>query len=282
MLLRLAPLPHGESWSFEPKWDGFRALAVVDARTRLLSRRGSDLTRLCPAISSLGADLSETVLDGELVAFRDGQPSFEALQAVMRRGDTASVAFLAFDLLWLRGTSLFQEPYQHRREALEALMLPDPAYVSPRFDDGETLFAQTRDQGYEGVVAKRRTSVYRCGERSDAWIKAKHWHEGEFVIGGWSPPYRDHGWGLLVGEADEEGDLRFRGRVEWGITLTDREELEGTLAPLSSHISPFVDHRERVDDVYVSPSVSVEIRYLEVTTSGVLRHATFRQIGGRW
>ena len=131
-------------------------------------------------------------------------------------------------------------------------------------------------------MANHRNSVYRCGERSGAWIKTKHWREGEFVIGGWSPPYRDHGWGLLVGEVEEDGELPFRGRVEWGINPTDREELLRTLAPLTRAVSPFVDRRYRADDLYVSPSVTAEIRYLEVTTSGVLRHATFRQIGGRW
>ena len=80
---------------------------------------------------------------------------------------------------------------------------------------------------------------------------------------------------------DQDGDLRFRGRIEWGITLTDREQLERTLGPLTSPVSPFVDRRERADDVYASPSETVEIRYLEVTASDVLRHATFRQIGGR-
>ena len=281
MLLRSGELPVGGQWSYEPKWDGFRALAVADGSTRLLSRRGNDLTYMCAAIDSLGAAVPDTVLDGELVAFSDGHPSFGALEGVMRREQPASVAFLAFDVLWLGGVSLVDKTYEERRAALEALSLPDPAYVSPRFDDGEALFRKTLEQGYEGVVAKRRTSIYRCGERTSAWVKTKHWREGEFVIGGWSPPYGDHGWGLLVGERDGDA-LRFRGRVEFGFAPGLKEQIASQLASQQRPRSPFVNRRGRTGDVYVEPVSTAEVRYLELTASGFLRHATFRQLGGRW
>ena len=209
MLPRLGPLPTGERWSFEPKWDGFRALAFVDGRARLVSRRGNDLTHLCPQVASLtSAGLGDAVLDGEIVALRDGRPSFEALQARMREGSSEAVALLAFDVLWLRGESLVDHPYEARRDLLEGLELPDPAYVSPRFDDGEALFHRTREQGFEGVVAKRRSSLYRSGERTSAWTKAKHWQEDEFGIGGWSPPRGDHGWGSWSGSSSTMVDWR--------------------------------------------------------------------------
>jgi bifunctional non-homologous end joining protein LigD len=279
MLLRSGELPVGGQWSYEPKWDGFRALAVADGSTRLLSRRGNDLTYMCEEINSLGTAVPDSVLDGELVAFRDGQASFEALQGVMRREEPASVAFLAFDVLWLRGVSLVDQTYDERREALEGLDLPEPAYVSPRFDDGEALFNETLEQGYEGVVAKRRTSIYRCGERTSAWVKTKHWREGEFVMGGWSPPHGDHGWGLLVGE--RHGDaLRFRGRVEFGFAPGQKEHVATQLASLRRSSSPFADRRARAGDVYVEPVSSAEVRYRDLTSSGILRHATFRQLGG--
>ena len=282
MLLRLGPLPTGDAWSYEPKWDGFRALAITDGRTRLVSRRGNDLTHLCPEVASFGEGHADTVLDGELVAFVDGQPSFEALQVVMRKRTPASVAFLAFDALWIDGRSLLDETYNRRREALETLNLNDPVYLSPRFDDGEALFERTREQGYEGVVAKRRTSLYRCGERTSAWVKTKHWRTGEFVIGGWSEPYGDHGWGMLVGEPDESSSLRFRGRVEFGFAPGEREDLAKALAAIEVDASPFADRAAHVGDTFVEPVMLAEIRYLEVTTSGVLRHAVFRQLGGRW
>jgi bifunctional non-homologous end joining protein LigD len=141
------------------------------------------------------------------------------------------------------------------------------------------LFEQTKAQGYEGVIAKRRTSIYRCGERSPNWIKTEHWLEGEFVIGGWSPPRKDHGWGLLVGEPDERGTLAFRGRVELGITVADREELEAMLSVRRAVADPFAGVRGHPDNHYVEPDLTVGIRYLEVTSGGLLRHAVFRQLG---
>jgi bifunctional non-homologous end joining protein LigD len=102
------------------------------------------------------------------------------------------------------------------------------------------------------------------------------------VIGGWSPSRKDHGWGLLVGELDEAGGLSFRGRVEYGFAPGDREDLERIFLPLERSASCFIDARTHHDDVYVEPSLTAEIRYLEQTSAGLLRHATFRQLGGRW
>jgi bifunctional non-homologous end joining protein LigD len=285
MLATLGPLRVGEDWSFEPKWDGFRALCFVDrGRVSLVSRRGNDLTRLCPAVSILAeAEIGPAVLDGEIVAFRNGEQSFEALQRVMRRPDgVEDVAFLPFDLLWLAGRSLQRVPYEERRGELEDMPFQAPVALSPRFDDGQALFEQTFRQGYEGVVAKRRRSMYRSGVRTRDWIKTKHWVVEEFLIGGWSPPRHEHGWGLLVGEMDEQGMLRYRGRVEFGITADVRAAFEEQLAPLVRETSAFADRVHEPDAVFVEAKVLAEIRYLERTSGGLLRLAAFRQVGGRW
>ena len=92
----------------------------------------------------------------------------------------------------------------------------------------------------------------------------------------------DHGWGLLVGELDETGGLTFRGRVEYGFAPGDREDLERLLFPLQRSGSCFTDTRLNHDDVFVEPSLTAEIRYLEQTSAALLRHASFRQLGGRW
>jgi bifunctional non-homologous end joining protein LigD len=284
MLATLGPLPLADGWSFEPKWDGFRALCFVDrGRVSLVSRRGHDLTRLCPGVSVLAGRAEPAVFDGEIVAFRNGEQSFEALQGVMRRRiGVEDVAFLAFDLLWLSGRSLQRVPYDERRAELEALQLEAPVALSPRFDDGEALFEQTLRQGYEGVVAKRRRSMYHPGVRTRDWIKTKHWKVAEFLIGGWSPARHQHGWGLLVGEVDERGVLRYRGRVEFGITPEVRLVFEDRLASLVRRTSPFAERIREPDAVFVEPNVPAEIRYLERTSGGWLRHAAFRQLGGRW
>jgi bifunctional non-homologous end joining protein LigD len=284
MLATLGPLPVGDGWSFEPKWDGFRALCFINrGRVSLVSRRGHDLTRLCPGVPVLAGTSEPAVLDGEIVAFRNGEQSFEALQGVMReRVGVEDVAFLAFDLLWLGGRSLQRVPYEERRDELEALQFVAPVALSPRFDDGQALFEQTLRQGYEGVVAKRRRSMYHPGVRTRDWIKTKHWKVAEFLIGGWSPPRHQHGWGLLVGEIDERRVLRYRGQVEFGISADIRAAFEDQLALLLRRTSPFTARLHEPDAVFVEPKVLAEIRYLERTSGGLLRHAAFRQLGGRW
>jgi bifunctional non-homologous end joining protein LigD len=285
MLSTLAPLPSGEKWSFEPKWDGFRGMCfVTDGSVRLISRLGNDLTRLCPGVLiQANSHIGPAVLDGEIVAFRDGQQSFEALQGVLRRqGAVDDVAFLVFDLLWLRGKSLLAVPYVRRRAQLESLVFEPPLSVSPRFEDGEALFDETLRQGYEGVVAKRRRSMYRPGIRTRDWIKTKHWKVEEFLIGGWAPPRPRHGWGLLVGEPDDTGAVRYLGRVEFGVTEDLIAGLQERLRPLVRRSSAFVEQIREPDATHVEAYLPVEIRYLERTSHGLLRQAAFRQLGGRW
>ena len=135
------PLPKGDGWSYEPKWDGFRGMAFVDGTERVLSRRGNDLTYLCPVVEQLRTlELDPAVFDGEIVALRDGVHSFEGLQSAMRRRSSESVAFIVFDVLWLRGTSLVDRPYVERRAVLEEFEFPDGISLTPRFDDGDALF----------------------------------------------------------------------------------------------------------------------------------------------
>lgn len=123
--------------------------------------------------------------------------------------------------------------------------------------------------------------MYHPGARTRDWIKTKHWVVQEFVIGGWSPPRQRHGWRLLIGEIDEPGVLRYRGRMEFGITADVRAAFEEQLAPLARRTSPFAERLHEPDAVSVAPKVPAEIRYLERTSGGLLRHAAFRQLGGR-
>jgi bifunctional non-homologous end joining protein LigD len=172
MLLRSArELPSGDDWAFEPKWDGFRCLAHLGEDTRLLSRRGNDLLPFVTELRRLhrGVPLP-VVLDSELVAVRSGRPSFDALHGRVFGGrppdpDTP-VVLVVFDLLVLGGHQVTSLPYERRRRILEGLGIEGPgmqltvAYPAP---EGPALFAATKAQGLEGVVAKRLGSPYRPG-----------------------------------------------------------------------------------------------------------------------
>jgi bifunctional non-homologous end joining protein LigD len=146
-------------------------LCFIDrGRASLISRHGNDLTRLCPGVS---ADRISHPRCSTVRSWRSGVGA--ELRGAPRRDAPSGVddvTFL-FDLLWLRGRSLQRTPYTERREELEALPFQAPVALSPRFDDGQALFEQTLRQGYEGVVAKRRRSMYHPGVRTRDWIKTK-------------------------------------------------------------------------------------------------------------
>jgi len=203
MLARPGKLPErDDGWSYEVKWDGVRALAYVrPGRLRLESRTLRDISDSYPEVRGLIRDLGmrEALLDGEIVAFDEGgRPSFERLQRRMNVTSESQIRRLAkevpavyaiFDLLHLDGESLLDRPYTERRAALEALGLGDVAWRVPAAHrgDGARLAAVTREQGLEGIVAKRLDSRYEPGRRSGAWLKIKHTQRQELVIGGWLP-----------------------------------------------------------------------------------------------
>jgi bifunctional non-homologous end joining protein LigD len=172
MLARSAPLPTGSGWSFEPKWDGFRALVSTVDGLRVRSRRGWDMTDVVPELGELPAGL---LLDGELVAWRGKDPYFPAVGRRVLNGDRSiPLTYVVFDLLAHDGADLMEPPYSERRSRLESLDLEGRAWTTtPVFDDGAALFAAICEQGLEGVVAKRRSSRYRPGDRGH-WIKQKN------------------------------------------------------------------------------------------------------------
>lgn len=171
MLARPDTLPRGD-YSYEVKWDGFRAIASTEHGLQVRSRRGWPMADRLPELAGLPTGL---VLDGELVAFGvDGRPSFPLLGLRVLHGrDTIPVTLIVFDVLRVEGADAMCLPYAERRALLEALDLHGPAWRTPEaFADGEALLQATTLHGLEGVVAKQREERYRPGERG--WIKTKN------------------------------------------------------------------------------------------------------------
>ncbi len=287
-----AEAPRGEGWSFELKWDGIRAIGYVDGgRIRLLSRNGNDVTRRYPELRRLGETLGarEVVLDGEIVAFDEsGRPSFELLQRRMHVESEATIRRLAreipvtyvlFDLLWLDGRSTMTLPYTERRARLCELALNGESWQTPpnEVGDGGTTIEVSRRFGLEGVVAKRVDGRYEAGRRSRGWLKVKNRLRQEFVVGGWQPGEKGRTGSigsLLVGYYD--GDrLRFAGKVGSGLTGDAISELERRFEEHGRADSPFAGGRIPKGARFVEPTVVVEVRFSEWTSSGNVRHPTF-------
>ena len=294
MLATVGPLPADDAaFAYEIKWDGVRALASLsEGRVHLESRRLVDITPRYPELWPLAEAVGRpALLDGEVVAFDEaGRPSFGELQHrmhvtdprdVRRRMDRWPVSFMVFDLLWLDDHSTMDLPYAERRRLLEGLGLDHPCWSVPRNHRGQgaELLAASRAQGLEGIVAKRLASVYEPGRRSRAWVKVKAKPRQDVVVGGWIPGSGNRAGrigAVLAGYYDEEGRLRFAGRVGSGFTERMLEELGTALAPLERPTSPFADKVPYKEARFVEPRLVAEVEFGEWTAADTMRHPVFK------
>jgi bifunctional non-homologous end joining protein LigD len=294
MLARLSMLPNDEAeWAFEVKWDGVRAITRSQpGRISFLSRNGNDVTAAYPELRALNNALGshEAILDGEIVAFDErGLPSFQALQPRMHlRGKTAihrvahikPVTYVLFDLLWLDGHSLAGLPYAERRARLRALNLEGERWRTPDFQVGEgtSFLAATKEQGLEGVVAKRLDSPYTPGGRGGSWLKVKNVQRQELVIGGWTEGKgsRSQSIGALHLGIYENGALRYAGKLGTGFDANELERLAGLLGPLARNDSPFTGPQPPKGAHFVKPKLVCEVEFTEWTRAGTLRHPSYK------
>ncbi len=284
-------LPRGKDWTYEVKWDGYRVLAVKTAGgARLISRNQKDLTTDYRSIANvIGAlPVAEALLDGEIVALdADGRPSFQALQH--RRTGALALVYYAFDVLEIEGQSLMRNSLDERRRRLKALLQGSALLLSDVLPGSpERIEEEIRKLRLEGVVAKRRDSVYVPGERSDGWVKVKFSPRQEFVIGGYRPNAANFE-SILVAYF-ENRTLNFAGQVRAGFTPHMRAEVMRRIGDHAVVRCPFINLPNStgrshwgegitVEDMkglrWVKPTVVVEIGFVEWTTEQLLRHSSF-------
>jgi bifunctional non-homologous end joining protein LigD len=219
----------------------------------------------------------------------EGKPSFERLQArmhlasdsaVRRRMKDIPVTYVAFDLLWLDGHSTCELAYEERRHLLEQLELDGPCWRTPAYHrgDGGALLAASKEQGLEGIVAKRLDSPYEPGRRSGAWVKVKNVFRQEFVVGGYTPGEggRSASIGALAVGYHRDGELAYAGKVGTGFTQSMLATLKRELEPLRRDTSPFDGRQPPRGTLFVEPRLVAEIEFREWTASGTLRAPSFK------
>jgi bifunctional non-homologous end joining protein LigD len=285
-------LPEGPEWIYEIKWDGYRALASKHGeKVRLFSLKNRDLAAAFPAIvEAVGTVNAHTVLmDGEIVAVNaKGQPSFQALQNRASLGRGWHLVYYAFDLLSLEGEDLRRSTLEHRREKLRRILAGSAVRYSTELPGSPRAVARTvKRAGLEGIVAKRKDSVYAAGTRSPAWQKVKLDQSQEFVIGGYNPEGGSFS-SLLLGYY-EGNNLIFAGKVRQGFNPSLRALLLKHLARLRVKRCPFVNlpsskrghfgEGVTAEDMpklhWVRPELVANVAFTEWTNYGLLRHATF-------
>jgi bifunctional non-homologous end joining protein LigD len=274
----------------EIKLDGYRAIAVKSGdNVALFSRKGKPLNKQFPYIVEALADLAAgTVVDGELVAINEsGRPDFNLLQNF--HSAASRIQYFVFDLLYLKGRDLTRLPLVERRALLNSLPIRDKRIKIVDFVEASSaeLLVAVRQQGLEGIIGKRKDSLYESGKRTGAWIKHRLNSGQELVIGGYVPG--THGLDAIIVGFYRGKDLIYVARVRNGFVPASRRQLFDKLRSLVSPECPFVSlpekHRSRwgegltADDmkkcVWLRPELVAQIEFLEWTESGHLRHSKF-------
>ncbi len=294
---------------YEPKYDGIRAIALVEPakprpRVRFWSRLGNEKSAQFPelvdALARWARNLKEpVVLDGEIVALdaQDRPAGFQRLQNrihVTVPGYRSSkpilspreqpTALIVFDLLRENGDDLRPLSLIQRRKRLEQLFAKHKLTSSAiRLSeqvagDGRGLFKRAQEEGWEGLLVKAAQSPYRDGKRSPEWRKLKLQNEEEFVVGGWTEPKgaRSYFGSLILGTYDDGGRLVHAGDVGTGYSGAELERLWKLLKPLEISQSPFHAKPKTLGRPHwVKPKLVAQVRFTEWTDDGRLRHPTY-------
>lgn len=277
MLATLAEnITNDDRYLYEVKWDGYRIAAFVKkGKVQLISRGGKNYTNKYPlVVDALRSFKHDVIFDGEMVVFdEEGKPNFNGVQ--LYNGHNTPISYYVFDVLYIDGYDVRKLPLTTRKNILQLLVKGNKIIkFSDSFDDGEGLYALMLEKGWEGVVAKRKESVYIENDRSNNWLKFPVKKIDEFVIGGWAESDKARSFRSILFGAYDNGKLTWLGRSGGGFK---EEEMPGILKQLNAHEinnSPFVN---KVLDTkgalihWVKPALVANFEYSEMTESGRIR-----------
>jgi bifunctional non-homologous end joining protein LigD len=272
-------VPTGNAWLHEVKYDGYRALvSVAKGKARVFTRTGLDWTDKFPGVAEAAAKLpvKTALIDGEIVAFKDGQPDFSTLKDAI--GANGAMTMFAFDLLERDGEDLTSLSNLDRKARLQPLIGEGDEAL--RYSDhvigaGEKLFETMCREGLEGIVSKRADAPY-LGKRTKAWLKVKCIRRQEFVIVGWLPSDKKRGFrSLLLGVNGPDGYV-YAGKVGTGFDQALMDELRQKLDALAAETPTVEAPKAAVRGArWVEPKLVAEVAFAETTPDGVLRHSSF-------
>jgi len=286
----LATLSEGfadnEGWLYEPKYDGYRAIAhIQNGKVQMDSRNGNSFVRkYAPLVKELRAVTDDVVLDGEVVIEdRKGVSNFQMLQNfdTTREG---TLKYYVFDILYLNGHSLLDMPLADRKELLRAFFkeytfenIKESEFVQ---GGGEALFKKITAKGYEGIIAKDAQGTYRPGRRSEGWLKIKTANMQEVIICGYTKPQnsRKYFGSLMLGIYDQ-GRLRYAGNCGTGFTETSLKDLYERMQEYVVKKCPFAEkpvlRGRKSNPTWLSPHLVCNVKFQHWTREGLMRVPVF-------
>ncbi len=293
MLATLVDKPFDkEGWMFEVKWDGYRALGFLNkGQVSLRSRNDKSFDeKFYPVVDALKKWKINAVVDGEVVVVNDdGISNFGDLQNWRSEAD-GHLFYYVFDLLWINGRNLTGLPLTERRAVLEQNLPKDGIIrLSTSFESsGLDFFEAAKNMGLEGIMAKKKDSLYTSGNRTKDWLKIKANKRQEMVIGGYTKNTDSSKLfsALLVG-VYENGKLRYTGKVGTGFNDKMQKEM---LAAFKKYIiknppfdetpdinkpSRFRPNPPKATATWLRPELVCEVSFTEMTSDGIMRHPSF-------
>jgi bifunctional non-homologous end joining protein LigD len=281
-------------WLYEIKWDGYRAIAVIDKKgAELISRNNLPFDKYYPINRLLKEWQINAVIDGEILVLNDkGISDFGALQNWRSEAD-GNLVYYIFDILWYEGKNLMDLPLKQRQAILTAILPTNDDRIrqSKVFDTGGIEFFNAAERiGLEGIIAKKTSSVYTSDLRSKEWLKIKVHRRQEVIIAGFT---KNAGTSksfsaLVLALYDDKGELRYAGKVGTGFSDKLQKEMMEQFKPLITDKSPFevepdVDKPSRfrpqrlgAKPTWLKPELICEVAFAEVTGDGVFRQASFK------
>lgn len=280
--------PPGDDWLLEIKFDGYRAVTRIErGHVKIYTRAGNDWTRKWKDIAACARHLpvEQAWIDGEVVAIDEtGAVNFQLLQNMDREHAQGRLVYYVFDLPYLDGYDLRDVPLVRRKQLLKDLLADaDPEgpiiYSDHLAGDADAVFTHACHHHLEGVIAKRADARYES-TRSRSWLKVKCVKRQEFVIGGYTDPAgsRDRFGALLVGVYDDDGKLRYAGKVGTGFDATTLKSVFKALAKAAATTTPFSDPPTGADARgvhWLKPELVAEVKFAQWTNGNHIRHAAF-------
>jgi bifunctional non-homologous end joining protein LigD len=270
---------------YELKWDGYRCIAHCNiAEVKLISRNGASYNNaFIPVVKELQKHSYNAVLDGEIVVLdENGIPQIKLIELFQSSGK-GKIEFHVFDILFLNGKDLTKVPLIKRKQILRKILVNNEVvkYCDHFTENGAEFFSLVKEQGLEGIVAKKKESLYYPGERSKEWIKITVRRVMDAIVVGYTLPERAKYFGSLILGRYVNNELKYLGHSGGLIGDKEKREIYSRLQEIIRKRSPLKEYPDYISKQkleWVAPELICEVKYREITTTGKLRLPVFQRM----